>query len=276
MNDNDILVLGATGKTGRRVVRRLRAEGLDPRAASRSGDVRFEWERADTWKPALTGVRAVYLVAHDDPAFAPPFVDLAVAAGVRRFVVLSGRGIEASRAAGYSLGMAEAERAVTASGAEWTLLRPNNFNQNFDEDLWREPLRRGRIALPIGDVPEPFIDVEDIAEIAVSALTTDRHVGEVYELSGADDLSWRGAVEVIAGAAGREIRYEELTPERYRTELAAGGVPPVFIDVLDGLFALHRAGHTAQLADGVRRALGREPVPFADWAARAAAAGAWT
>ncbi|PRX96779.1 NAD(P)H-binding protein [Allonocardiopsis opalescens] len=270
-----ILVLGATGKTGRRVAARLRALGLRVRAASRTADVRFDWTEPATWGPALDGADRVYLVPPDDPAPTAAFVRAAEDAGVRRFVLLSGRGAE-HFGAGFGAGMAEAERAVRGSGAAWTVLRPNNFDQNFDEDLWHAPLAAGRLGLPAGAVPEPFVDVEDVADVAVAALTGDGHGGRVYELSGPRGLSFGQAVAEIAAASGREIRFEELSPQQYRAELLASGVPAAAADSLVAMFALHEAGLTARPATGVRDALGRDPVDFADWARRAAAAGAWS
>ncbi|SHF83584.1 NAD(P)H-binding protein [Streptoalloteichus hindustanus] len=272
---NQILVLAATGKTGRRLVRRLRAEGQAVRAASRSGEVRFDWTDRDTWAAALDGVTAVYLVAPDDPAPVRDFVAQAVAAGVRRFVVLSGRGMDRVGPE-FGAGMAAAEEAVRASGVEWTIVRPNHFFQNFDEDLWHAPLRAGRLALPIGDVPEPFVDVEDVVEVAAALLTRDGHAGQIYDLSGPRALRWAEAVELMAGAAGRPIRFEELTPEQYRAELLAEGWPEAVTVAFNAMFALHRTGHTSQPADGVRRVLGREATDFADYVARTAATGAWS
>ncbi|MFC4060882.1 NAD(P)H-binding protein [Planomonospora corallina] len=270
-----ILVLGATGKTGRRVVPRLRTAGVAVRAASRSGEVRFDWFRPETWQAALEGASAVYLVAPDDPGPVPGFVKQAVAAGAGRFVVLSGRGIEHVDG-DFGQGMAVAEQAVRDSGVEWTIIRPNNFSQNFDEDLWREPLRAGRLALPIGDVPEPFVDVEDVAEVAAALLTRDGHAGRVYELSGPRGLTFAEAAGVIARASGRAIEYVELTPEEYRDELLAAGYPEAAVRMLGALFAVHRPGHTAEVTDGVRRVLGREPAGFESYAVRAAAGGAWS
>ncbi|MDT0407007.1 SDR family oxidoreductase, partial [Streptomyces edwardsiae] len=150
-----VLVLGATGKTGRRVVDRLRASSpVTVRAASRSGEVRFDWTLPGTWEPALAGAEAVYLVAPEDPSPVAEFVKQAVASGVRRFVALSGRGIDHAVGGDFGQGMVAGEAAVRESGAAWTILRPNNFFQNFDEDLWLPPLRAGRLALPIGDTPE--------------------------------------------------------------------------------------------------------------------------
>ncbi|SEQ65490.1 NAD(P)H-binding protein [Streptomyces radiopugnans] len=270
-----ILVLGSTGKTGRRLVSALRAADRPVRAASRSGEVRFDWFDRETWAAALDGAAAVYLVAPGDPAPVRPFVEQAVEAGVRRFVALSGRGID-QVPAGFFRGMAAAERAVRDSGAEWTVIRPNNFSQNFDEDLWHAPLRAGRLALPIGSVPEPFVDAQDIADVAAVLLTSDGHHGRVYDLSGPRALTFGAAVETIAGAAGRTIRYEELTPREYRAELLAEGVPEEAVGELDAMFAAMRAGHLAEPGDGVRRVLGREPADFGAYASRAAAAGAWS
>ncbi|MBA9004355.1 NAD(P)H-binding protein [Thermomonospora cellulosilytica] len=274
MTKKEILVLAATGKTGRRVTARLRAAGETVRAASRSSETRFDWTDPATWDAALTGATAVYLVAPEEPGPVHEFVERAVKAGVRRFVALSGRGMDKVRE-GFE-GMAAAEQAVRDSGVEWTIIRPNNFAQNFDEDLWREPLRSGRLALPIGDTPEPFVDVGDVAEVAAALLTGDGHAGNVYELSGPRGLTFAEAVEIIARAARRPIRFEELTPQQYRAELIAEGWPEEAADTLNVMFAHMREGHLAEPADGVRRVLGREPAAFEDYAARAAATGAWT
>ncbi|WP_319690820.1 NAD(P)H-binding protein [Streptomyces sp. ME19-01-6] len=211
----------------------------------------------------------------EDPALAQIFVKQATEAGVGRFVALSARGIEQLPANSFQ-GMTAAEQAVRASGAEWTIIRPNNFNQNFDEDVWRAPLRDGLLALPIGSVPEPFIDAQDIADVAAAALTSDGHHGQVYDLSGPRALTFGTAVATIARAAGRSIRYVELTPEEYRAELLAEGVPEEAATELNALFAGMRAGHFAEPGDGVRHVLGRDPIDFDTYAARAAAAGAWS
>ncbi|MDF5751554.1 NAD(P)H-binding protein [Spongiactinospora sp. TRM90649] len=270
---NDILILGATGKTGRRVTRRLHERNLPVRAASRSSAVRFDWTDPDTWEPATHGVGAVYLVAPDDPAPIRPFVE--GAKGVERFVVLSGRGMDHVQS-GFGEGMAEAERAVQDSGATWTILRANNFAQNFNEDLWHAPVRAGRLALPTGGVPEPFVDVEDIADVAVAALTEDGHAERIYDLSGPEALSWDRAVEIIARAAGRPIEFAELTPAEYQAELRADGLPPEFAGALGVLFEVMRTGALAEVADGVERALGRPAAPFHEYVARVAPTGAWS
>ncbi|MFE2291165.1 NAD(P)H-binding protein [Streptomyces sp. NPDC059452] len=274
-----VLVLGATGKTGRRVVDRLRASGTAAtvRAASRSGEVRFDWTLPDTWEPALAGAGAVYLIAPEDPAPVREFVKQAEALGVRRFVALSGRGIDRAVGGDFGQGMVAGEAAVRESGAEWTILRANNFFQNFDEDLWLPPLRAGRLGLPIGETPEPFIDADDVAAVAATILTEggDGHAGRVYELTGPRALTFAEAVRTIAGAAGRPIRYEELTPAAYRTELLAEGWPEAAADGLGTMFALHRAGHTATVTDDVHQILGHAPADLEPWARGVAARGVW-
>ncbi|MFZ4271292.1 NAD(P)H-binding protein [Streptomyces arboris] len=272
-----VLVLGATGKTGSRVVARLRAWGTATvRAASRSGEVRFDWTLPDTWEPALAGADALYLVVPDDPSAVGEFVRQAEASGVRRFVALSGRSMEKA-GEDFGQGMVAGEAAVQATGAAWTILRPNNFFQNFDEDLWLAPLRAGRLGLPIGDMPEPFIDAEDVAEVAATVLTADGdgHAGRVYELSGPRALTFAEATRTIAAAAGRPIRYEELTPDAYRTELLAEGWPEEAADALGAMFALHRESHTSEVTDGVRQVLGRAPADLEPWARGVAARGVW-
>ncbi|MFJ4962867.1 NAD(P)H-binding protein [Streptomyces sp. NPDC088729] len=273
---SDILVLGATGKTGRRLVARLRDKGgVHVRAASRSGEVTFDWTVPDTWEPALAGAGAVYLVAPEDPAPVGEFVRQATVSGTHRFVVLSGHGMEKADGGAFGLGMAAAEEAVRASGAEWTFLRANNFFQNFDEDLWLAPLRAGRLGLPIGDVPEPFIDADDVAAVAAAVLTEPGHAGRAYVLSGPRGLTFAEATRTIAEAAGRPIRYEELTPAAYRAELLAEGWPEAAADEIGSLFDMIRAGHLAEVTEDVRRVLGREPAELEPWAHRVAARGTW-
>ncbi|MGN9891718.1 NmrA family transcriptional regulator [Micromonospora sp. L31] len=264
------LVLGGTGKTGRRVARRLTTIGVPTRIGSRAGTPPFDWTDRDTWTPALRGVGAVYLAYQPDLA-APGAVAtvgdlarLAVAHGVRRLVLLSGRGEPEA---------AEAERAVAASGLDPTVLRASWFAQNFSEGHLVQPLRAGVLALPVGDVPEPFVDADDIAEVAVAALTSDRHAGATYELTGPRLLTFAQAVDEIAAAAGHPVRFVPVTSSAYAAELTAAGVPAPAVALLTYLFTEVLDGRNARLADGVQRVLGRPPRDFRAYAAEAA--GAW-
>src|SRR5918999_1019989 len=266
-----VLVLGGTSKTGRRVAERLAERGLPVRIGSRSGAPPFDWEDRSTWAPVLEGIGSAYVSHHLDaiPGAAETvgsFADLAVRSGVPRLVVMSGRGEEEAD---------RVEQTARDSGAELTVLRSTWFAQNFSEEYWWDYVVSGEVALPAGETPEPFVDVDDLADVAVAALTDDRHIGQVYELTGPRLLTFEEAVEEIAQAAGREIRYVPVSIAEFGAAAAEQGVPGEFIDLLTYLFGEVLDGRNAHLADGVQRALGREPKDFADFARDAAATGIW-
>ena len=266
------LVVGGTGKTGRRVAERLEARGLPVRVGSRSGEPPFDWEDETTWAPALEGVGAAYITYYPDLAIpgaveaVRSFTELAVEAEVGRLVLLSGRGEEEAQ---------RAERAVQEAGVEWTIVRCSWFSQNFSENYLLEPILSGEVALPAGDVPEPFVDAEDIANVAVAALTEDGHAGQLYELTGPRLLTFEEALGEISRAAGREIRYVPVSVQEYSPMLAEHDVPAEFVWLLAYLFSEVLDGRNAHLTDGVQRALGREPKDFSDYARETAATGVW-
>jgi len=246
------LVIGGTGKTGRRVVERLGARGLPVRVGSRSGAPPFDWEDRSTWAPVVEGVGSAYVSHHLDavPGAAETvgsFADLAVKSGVRRLVVMSGRREEEAD---------RVEQAVRDSGAELTVLRSTWFAQNFSEEYWREYVLEGEVALPAGDTPEPFVDVDDLADVAVAALTDERHIGQIYELTGPRLLTFAQAVEEISRATGRDIRYAPISIPEFAAAAAEQGVPGEVIDLLTYLFGEVLDGRNAHLADGVQPALG--------------------
>jgi uncharacterized protein YbjT (DUF2867 family) len=266
-----ILVIGSTGKTGKRVADQLEMRGIPVRHGSRSADIPFDWENPQTWTPALAGVDKVYITYYLDLAV-PGSVEAirglteqAKQAGVRRLVLLSGRNeVEAERA----------EDVVKASGLEWTIIRCAFFSQNFSEGAWLDEVLAGSVALPVRDVQEPFVDADDIADVALAALTADHHVGQLYELTGPRLLSFADAVAEVAAAAGRDVSFVSVSIDDYNAMLTEYGMPQDFIWLLNHLFT-EVLGSKAQLADGVQRALGREPKDFADYARDAAAAGVW-
>jgi uncharacterized protein YbjT (DUF2867 family) len=267
-----ILVLGGTGKTGRRVTQRLRARGRPVRIGTPSSTPSFDWNDPATWPSALDGAGAVYLTYYPDLAVpgaveaVRSFAELAVRTGVPRLALLSGRGEpEAERA----------EQAVADTGAELTILRSTWFMQNFSEDYMLEHVLGGELRLPAGQVPTPFVDADDIADAAVAALTDDRHIGRRYELTGPRSLTMAEAAAEIAQASGREVRYEPVSLEKHAAEAAAHGVPPEVVQLLTYLFREVMDGRNAAITDGVRRALGREPRDFGDYARAAATTGAW-
>lgn len=266
------LVAGGTGKTGRRVVQRLTARGVPVRVGSRSGEPPFDWEDATTWAPVLDGVRAAYVAYYPDlgvpgaDEVVGSFARLAVERGVRRLVLLSGRGEE---------GAEVAEQAVRDAGAEWTILRSTWFSQNFSEDYLLGPVRSGEVALPAIDVVEPFVDADDVADVAVAALTQEGHGGRLYELTGPRLLTFEQAIAEIAAASDRDIRFVPVTIEEYGSELARVGLPGKFVELLTYLFSEVLDGRNAHLADGVRLALGRPPRDFSAYVRETAAGGTW-
>ncbi|HVK28260.1 MAG TPA: NmrA family transcriptional regulator [Nocardioides sp.] len=268
------LVIGGTGKTGRRVTALLQDRGLPVTPLSRPA---FDWAEPATWATVERPAAAAYLTFAPDLALpgAPEAVaevaERMARSGVRRIVLLSGRGeAEAQRAERL---VAE---ATARHGAEWAVVRCAFFLQNFDESLFAEPLAAGHVAFVAGDVREPFVDLDDVAEVAVGLMTGEVPANRVHELTGPRLLTFAEAVAVIAEATGRPIGYEQVAPERMVADLVAAGLPDEDAAGLVGLFADILDGHNAHLSDGVAVALGRPPADIATWARAAAAAGAWT
>ena len=267
-DNGTILVIGGTGKTGRRVAERLTERGIPVRIGSRTGSPAFDWDDAGTWGAALDGVTGAYVTYYPDLAFPgvseliARFAAAAAASGVEKIVLLSGRGED---------GAVASEESIQNSGITWTIVRCNWFNQNFNESFFLGPVLDGTISIPAGDAVEPFVDADDIADVAVAALTEPGHDGEVYELSGPRLLGFHDVALEISAATGRDVVYSPVTPGEYEAILAKDGLPRDFVD----LFALILDGRNASLTDGVQRALGREPKDFRDFARQAAAAGAW-
>jgi uncharacterized protein YbjT (DUF2867 family) len=265
------LVIGAGGKTGRRVTERLIAAGVRVRPASRSGETRFDWEDRATWAPAMAGADAAYITYYPDLAFpgaadiVGSFADLAVTNGVRRLVLLSGRGEEGAR---------QAEVRVQESGADWTIVRCAFFNQNFRE-TFVDAVRHGVLAMPGGDTAEPFLDADDIADVVATALTDDRHIGQLYELTGPRLLSLAQAAAELSSAVGREVQYVPMTAEQYASELVTYGLPEEEAVPISELIAEVLDGRNSHVSDGVQRALGRPPRDFGDYARDTAASGVW-
>jgi uncharacterized protein YbjT (DUF2867 family) len=266
------LVIGGTGKTGRRVAGRLAAKGLPVRIGSRSATPSFDWQHEAGWDDCLAGVSRVYITY--TPDLAMPGATDAIRAlvqkagrhGVERLVLLSGRGEEEARAC---------ERIVQAGGIDSTIVRASWFNQNFSEGAFVDMVLAGQITLPAGDIPEPFVDADDIADVAVAALTEDGHGGEVYEVTGPRLLTFAEIAREISRASGREIKYQQVPHDGFVAGVAESGAPEDVVWMLDYLFATVLDGRNAHLTDGVQRALGRPPRDFADFARDAAATGAW-
>ena len=273
-----VLVLGSTGKTGRRLVPLLRDKGIEVRAASRSAETVFDWDDRATWDPALSGAGAVYVVdVQDKPgqwdaeSTLREFYARAVAAGVERLVVLQARAVGLVGGKDLHSG----ETAARESGAGWTILRPNWFDQNFDEGVLLDGVLAGELPLPAGDGVEPFIDVADVAAVAAAALTEPGHSERIYELSGPEPLSFHAAVATISSVTGRTVKYLPVSQEEYEAELVEYGVAADYAAFVGGLVGQIRDGVSGGVTGTVADVLGRAPTGFDEFARTAAKRGAW-
>jgi len=272
MTDQPILVIGATGKTGSRVARKLEAKGVAVRRGARKSETPFDWEDPSTWAPVLNGVSKAYVTYFPDLAFPgavdklEAFTKVAAETELKHIVLLSGRGEHFA---------AMGEEIVRNSGLRFTIVRAAWFAQNFSEGYLRDPILGGVLPMPGDEIKEPIIDIDDIADVVVAALTEDGHIGERYEVTGPRLMTFAEMAEVLSSTLARNIQHIPITFEDFHANVAASGgdfVAEVFTQIaretLDG-----RNAHTA---DGVERALGRKPRDFAEFAQTAMAAGAWS
>lgn len=277
-----VLVTGATGQTGQLVAAGLRARGIRVRAASRSASgeqaVRFDWDDPHSYRPAVEGASAVYLVTPQDPGFhaesLAAFMACATAAGIRRTVLLSGL------SAGYgSAPMASRETPVRESGTDWTILRPGAFQQNFGQEPYLTALEEGELRLPLGPGPGPFlapVDITDIAEVAVATLTTQGHSGMTYPLAGPRALSFPEILAIVSRESGRPVVVTDEPVESWAARMRSSGVPENALNWSLETFEAVRRGEYADLHDGVQRVLGRAPRDFSSYAKAAARSGTWS
>ncbi|MBB4692320.1 NAD(P)H-binding protein [Paractinoplanes abujensis] len=253
------LIIGGTGKTGRRVAERL---GAAATIASRTSATRFDWNDETTWLPALKDQKAVYITFYPDlglPGAAETvgaFADLAAANGVEHLVLLSGRGEPLAQ---------RAEQRVKDSGTDWTIVTCAWFAQNFSEDFLAGAVAAGDIRLPAGDVAEPFVDADDIADVVAAALTDPRHRGRHYELTGPAALTFGQVADELSQATGRTITYTPISFVQYESVLREAGLPVELGDMFRGILD----GRNSKPADGVQRALGRPATSFSSYARKA-------
>ena len=271
MKQTQTLIIGSTGKIGRRIVQRFENNNQGVRHGSRQSSPAFDWEKPATWAPALQGMEAVYISFYPDlavpeaPQAIKTLTSMAKQAGVKKLVLLSGRGEQNAELC---------ESIVQNSGIHYTLIRASWFSQNFTEGHLLGPVLDGVLALPAGDVQEPFVDADDIADIAFAALTDDRHNGELYEVTGPRLLNFHQVVTEINSASNRKLQYLPISFDDYRAA-ATAEVGADFANMLTDLMSEVLDGRNASIADGVQRALGRPARDFSDYCKNSAATGIW-
>ncbi len=272
MTNQPILVIGATGKTGSRVAAKLEAKGLPVRRGSRNSETAFDWDNAATWAPALDGVDKAYVTYFPDLAFPgaveklEAFTVEAKKSGLKHIVLLSGRGEHFA-----SLG----EEVVRNSGLPFTIVRAAWFAQNFSEGYLRDPILDGVLPMPGGDIQEPIIDIDDIADVVVASLTEEGHLGQRYEVTGPRLMTFAEMAGVLSDALRRDVQHIPISFEDFHANVAAAGDDFV-ADVFTQIARETLDGRNAYVADGVERALGRKPRDFAQFAQTAIAVGAWS
>ena len=264
------LIIGGTGKVGRRVAIHLTKAGHVARVASRTGgDIRFDWREPASYRAAVDGADGVFIVgpgsSTDWSGSLTEFLATASAAGVSRAVLLSARGVEFLPDGA----VARAERAISAGPIPWTILRPTHFSQNFTEAMF-VPVD-GAVIAPVDGGAEPFVDVDDIAEVAVAVLASDDWNLETIDISGPYAVDFADAVAILSEPAGRPLRYESEPADDHVARLRAAHTPEGYIEWRMAMLGGIRRGDDAYVSDGVQRVLGRPATSFPDWAAREAA-----
>jgi uncharacterized protein YbjT (DUF2867 family) len=266
---SDVLVLGATGTVGRRLVERLRAEGTPLRAANRnpppptagSAAVRFDWDDPTTWPPALEGVGAVFIVApayRADPADQiGALVELADRHGAQRLVLLSALGVDdAPPDSGYH----RMEQEVRSAPMPTVVLQPGWFAQDLTEKFMAP--RDGVVTLPAAGAAIAWIDAADIADVAAAALT-DAVPSGTLQLTGPEAVDMQRTAELLSRAHGEPITYRDADPGQFADGMIAAGLPEAYVDMLSGLFAGVRAGAASLTTSTVSDVLGRPATDLA-------------
>jgi uncharacterized protein YbjT (DUF2867 family) len=267
-----VLIIGGAGRTGRRVNALLNQHRIATRPVSRSTNPSFDWARPEGWPGVLDAVSKAYVTYEPDlaiPRAAEAITELAYLArrkGLEHVVLLSGRG---------EPGAVRAEAALQGSGVPWTIVRASWFNQNFSEGYLLDGVLAGEIALPAGAVCEPFIDADDVAEVAAAALTDGRCADRIYEVTGPRALTFAEATREIAAGLGRPVRYIQIAPDDFVISMRAYA-PEDVVQLMNELFTLVFDGRNSQVMPGVTHALGRPARDFSDYVRRTVASGVWT
>jgi len=270
---NNILVIGGTGKTGRKVVSKLKELGHNVRVGSRSANPSFDWENQQTWIKALRGMDKVYITFQPDLAVPgaleaiEELTKLAKKSKVKKIVLLSGKGEREAELC---------EQVIIHSGINHTIVRASWFNQNFSESFFLEPILEGFVALPQADVKVPYVDTDDIADVVVKALLHEKHNGKVYQLTGPRLLTFRDVISEISEATGRDITFTSIALPAYVHVMKQQGVPANFIWLIEYLFSEVLGNpNNAEITNDIQNVLNRKPKDFLDYVKETAATGVW-
>ena len=272
MKEN-ILVIGGTGKTGRKVAKKLIESGHNVRIGSRSASPSFDWNNSRTWTKALEGMDKVYITFQPDlavPGALEAIEELtkqAKRSGIKKLVLLSGKGEREAELC---------EQVVIHSGLDHTIVRASWFNQNFSESFFLEPILEGFVALPQAEIKIPFVDTNDIADVAVEALINNKHNGKVYQLTGPRSITFKEAIEEISKETGRDIAFTPIALSAYTNVMKQKGVPADFVWLIEYLFSEVLGNpNNSEITNDIEKVLGREPKDFSEYIKETAATRIW-
>jgi uncharacterized protein YbjT (DUF2867 family) len=269
---NTILVLGGTGKTGKRVVERLEQQNIPVRIGSRNARPSFDWSDPSNWPAVLEGIQKVYITYHPDLAVPGStdainiLVKAAEKAKVQKLVLLSGRGEKEAQAC---------EKIVVGSGMDWIIVRANWFMQNFSEGFFVDSIRAGELVIPDVSARDPFVDANDIADVVIAALTDDNHSKQIYDLTGPEIISFEKAVSIISFAIKRPISFRKVTMKEYVNMLREYQLPEDYVWLVQYLFTEVMDGINESITSDVEKVLGRKPTSFEQFAAKTSKTGIW-
>ncbi|MCP3870449.1 MAG: NmrA family transcriptional regulator [Gammaproteobacteria bacterium] len=272
MQHSPILIIGKNAKTGRRVDHGLNALGYATRAVSRSTSTPFDWEEQSTWRAALEGTESAYVTFYPDLAIPTAeqtirdFVALAEEIGLVHLVLLSGRGEAGAR---------RAEAVLKSSRLDWNIVRSSWFMQNFNEGFMIEGILNGELILPAGAIVEPFIDIDDIADVAIAALTRPELRNRLFEVSGPHAMTFAQSAAEISRAVGYDVKYTQIPIDDFIQGLEDQGAPEGMLWLMRELFTVVFDGRNSNPTTGVEDALGRPATEFSEYISKVMATGAW-
>ena len=273
MKTENILVIGGTGKTGRRVAENLTQLGHNVRVVGRKTNPAFDWENTDTYDAALKDMDRAYIVYYPDLAVPgsrdaiSALTEKALEAGLEKVVLLSGKGETEAEAC---------EEIVANSGLNYTLVRASWFNQNFSEGAFLEFVLNGIVALPMPKAEIPFVDVNDIADVVSKVILDDSYNGQTITVTGPQKRTFKQVVEIMAEAIDRHIQFVPISIDEFKEGMKQAGLPDSYVWLFGYLFQEVLGNPDNQeVSDDVAKVLGRPAIDFETFAKQTAATGIW-
>ena len=261
----NILVIGATGTVGSEIVKGLKAEGHNVRAATskssgiQADQVHLNLQNGEGRSEAFKGIDRLFLLSPagylNQDALLIPLIEEAKKQNVKKVVLMTAMGANANPEAP----LAKVEQALEKSGLPYNIIRPNWFLQNFHTFWLGDILETGNVLLPAGTAKVSFIDARDISAVAVKLLSSDEFKNQAFELSGPEAIDHSAVAKVLSEVTGKKIGYKEVSPSEFKTNITKRGVPPEYADFLNLILGFLREGYSAAVTDSVQKITGKKP-----------------